>query len=121
MINLLEETLQTLESHGKTESDVRWVGCSTHKVSWEDFKRVANVKYDCGYGGQEVAADLIIVGDNWHLERRQYDGSEWWEFKRTPVEPPLMLELKALIRSQVQSDDWVCGGGSLIEYNTNQE
>ena len=29
----------------------------------------------------------VAVGDNWWLERAEYDGSEWWEFKTIPKEP----------------------------------
>ena len=31
--------------------------------------------------------DLLIVGDDWWLERHEYDGAEWWEFKTLPCEP----------------------------------
>ena len=29
----------------------------------------------------EVAEDLVVVGDNWWIERHEYDGNEWWEYK----------------------------------------
>ena len=31
-----------------------------------------------------MAEDLVVVGDNWWIERRDYDGSEWWEYKEKP-------------------------------------
>jgi hypothetical protein len=27
---------------------------------------------------------IIVVGKDWWLERHEYDGSEWWEFKTMP-------------------------------------
>ena len=40
--------------------------------------------YDNGFGGAEVHGDLKIVGNDWWMERGEYDGSEWWEFKTLP-------------------------------------
>lgn len=91
-MNLLYETMEILMEHKKSAADVRWVGLRKDSLgmsendgrlpvgSWEDFERVANFDYDAGYGGKEVASGLIIVGDDWWLERAEYDGSEWWEF-----------------------------------------
>lgn len=84
MINLLQETLSVLEENGKTIEDVLWVGNKYNKTSWSNFESVANITYDNGYGGNEIASDLLIVGDGWWLERGEYDGSEWWEFKKLP-------------------------------------
>ena len=104
MTNLLKETTDLLTANGKTGADVRWVGLieapwmlinkKSGKEpdplpvgSWDDFVRFANFDYDAGYGGNEIAGDLVIVGDNWWLERGEYDGSEWWEFKTLPQPP----------------------------------
>ena len=40
--------------------------------------------------------DLLIVGKDFWLERVEYDGSEWWEFKTMPREPEETRELEAL-------------------------
>lgn len=72
MINFLEETLDMLKDCGKTEDDVLQVGrCEDWasdypdvKNTWEWFKSKANFEYD-----------------------NEYDGSEWWEYKRMPTEP----------------------------------
>lgn len=96
--NLLEETLEELENNNKNESDVLFVGFQMedgclvdyytgkkHRISWEKFKQLAkNYWYDSGYGCNEVSLSLVIVGDDWWLEREEYDGSEWWEFKQKP-------------------------------------
>jgi hypothetical protein len=26
----------------------------------------------------------MVIGSDWWLERHEYDGSEWWEFKSLP-------------------------------------
>lgn len=84
MINLLQETLKILEYNGKTSGDVVWVGDKYKKTTWENFKNISNFNYDNGYGGNEIEGSLLIVGDTWWLERGEYDGSEWWEFKEHP-------------------------------------
>lgn len=86
-MNLLQETLEVLKNNELTPDDVYWVGTDKAHTSWENFAKVADVTYDAGFGGQEVATDLIIVGQNWWMERHEYDGSEWWEFKQLPQKP----------------------------------
>ena len=66
-------------------------------LSWKEFEALANVEYDESYGAQEVADDLLVVGDDWWLERHEYDGSEWWEFKKIPEVPSQKGEIKTLI------------------------
>ena len=87
MANLKIETFNMLEQCGKTVSDVRWVGSSAFSIPLELFWRLADTFYDKGYGSPEVAIDLIVVGDDWWLERHEYDGSEWWEYKTIPQKP----------------------------------
>ena len=81
IMNLLEETILCLNNNGKVTSDVLWVGNYELKTNWENFSKIADVEYNEGFGSQEVATDLLIVGKDWWLERHEYDGSERWEFK----------------------------------------
>jgi len=78
MVNLLEETLEKLKECGFRESDVSWVGSKDgeYAISWEEFKKIADIEYDNGYGTPEIAIDLVVVGKDWWLERHEYDGSE---------------------------------------------
>ena len=96
MSNLLEETKEILENHNKTIEDIKWIGTSKHYVDINKFIELADSIYDDGYGVQEVADNLLIVGTNWWLERHEYDGSEWWEYKTIPQKPKKFLELKSL-------------------------
>lgn len=83
-----EETLEILKENNLTEKDVLWCGSQEFGwFTWEDFLKVAPEDYDSGLGGQEIAKDFLIVGEDWWLERHEYDGSEWWEFKKLPKKP----------------------------------
>lgn len=86
-MNLLQETKDALVAHGKRPVDVMWVGdCDgTHSLDWDGFCKLADVDYDNGFGAQEVAKDLVVVGVDWWLSRSEYDGSEWWSFESKPV------------------------------------
>lgn len=85
-INFKTETLDALSENNKTENDV--IGVYENELDqwleWEEFKRRADFYYDNGYGGEEINMDLKIIGKDWWLERRSYDGAEWWEFQQMP-------------------------------------
>jgi hypothetical protein len=49
----------------------------------ENFLKKINVKYDAGYGGQELFGTVWFQDGNW-ADRGEYDGSEWWEYKKCP-------------------------------------
>ena len=98
-MNLLTETIEFLKNNcNKNPSDVRWIGSTSYGYfDWEYFSKIANIDYDNGFGGQEVASDLKIVGDDWWLERHEYDGSEWWEYKSLPNKPDQLIYPKTLV------------------------
>lgn len=87
MSNLLSETIEILAANGKSPNDVLWVQANDGVGTWDNFSALADFEYDPGYGGAEVAMDLKIVGNDWWLERGEYGGSEWWEFKTLPAQP----------------------------------
>ena len=86
MVNFKEETLEVLTRHGRTIRDIRWIGDNSGErtTDVEKFFNSINFKYDDGYGGVAISQSLVIVGDDWWLERGEYDGAEWWEFKTIP-------------------------------------
>lgn len=84
MANLLEETIEALEENGKSFDDVIGVCGDKFQIPIEQFKELANREYNDGFGAQKVASDLKIIGKNFWLERHEYDGSEWWEYKTFP-------------------------------------
>lgn len=86
-MNLKTETLKVLKLNKKTVEDIRWIGTKYETINAEKFWRLADTEYDEGYGAQKVATDLLIVGDNWWLERESYDGAEHWVYKSIPALP----------------------------------
>jgi len=92
MTNLRLETLDVLRNAGKEPKDVKFVCRYDEKLhwycTWDEFVAViGDANYDAGYGTAEIARNLLVVGNNWWLERHEYDGSEWWEYKERPVKP----------------------------------
>ena len=84
MRNLRKETISFLKEHGKKWSDVVGVCGNDFQITKEQFLELADKRYDSGYGGNEVALDLKVVGKDFWLERNEYDGAEWWEYKEIP-------------------------------------
>lgn len=123
MKNLLFETRDVLEEHGKTFEDVKWIGNKNFYVDIDKFMELANTKYNSNYGCEKVANDLMIVGSNWWLERAEYDGAEWWEFKQMPKKPKKELELKALTCDQAKKNNpnKYYSGCDLLEMNNLNE
>lgn len=89
LTNLLKETLNVMESCNKKWEDIDFIAFKDNTtISLEDFKKFANFEYDSGSCGAEVSENLVIVfKDGSWLERAEYDGSEWWEYKKTPEKP----------------------------------
>ena len=90
MTNLLQETIKDIENSGHKVSDVIFIGSldSGYSCTWDEFITLADIEYDAGFGGQEIASDLTIVFcDGSTMWRGEYDGSEWWEYSK-PVEIP---------------------------------
>ena len=88
MIDLIQETKDYMTALGYKKEDIAWIGCKNFTVPIKNFWDCPPQMYDAGYGTQHVAADLIIMfQDNTWLERKEYDGSEWWEHRQAPQEP----------------------------------
>ena len=86
MVNLLKETKRVIKNNNKKFKDILWIG-GTDFYTDENFEKILDIDYDNGFGGQEIADDLIIVGNGWWLEREEYDGSEGWSLKEYPSKP----------------------------------
>lgn len=85
--NLYEETLRSIDKSNHTTDNVSWVGTADgeYAISWEEYRQISDITYDSGFGGTNIPRDLVVVfsDKNW-LERRQYDGIEWWEYVSIP-------------------------------------
>lgn len=122
-MNLLEETKKILENNNKTLEDILWIGSFKNFVDVNEFIKIADVEYDSGYGSPQVAENLLVVGVNWWLERHEYDGSEWWEYKSIPVKPNNKFCLRALTIDQAKELNFnvSCGWESLEGINGKEK
>ena len=104
-MNLLNETVKLLANQELKPADVDWVGSRNGGcvATWAEFAAIADFEYNEGFGGNEIPLSLVVVGADWWLERHEYDGSEWWEFKRLPRRGASPVGLPASIRD---SDEW---------------
>ena len=109
MVNLLQETESLLSDHGHSSKDVQWVGNGQIWFTWDEFMEIADTNYDNGFGGQQVAQDLIVVGKYWWLERHEYDGSEWWAYQTYPTKPDQRRVPPSVVSGEVW---WNIGDGT---------
>ena len=100
MINLLIETIMFLAKIGKTLEDVLWIGGKDFTISKDDFIRLADVRYDKGYGRNYVPSDLKLVGTDWWIQRWEYDGSEGWKYMTFPTKPIIEQKIDRLVASE---------------------
>ena len=110
--NAKEEFLKTLESKGKNKSNIKCAKIEHSRIDYEknqddetkfieknallkinftdeeyeQFLKDLDFDYYSGYGGQELFG-IVLFNDNSWLERGEYDGSEWWEYKECPKIP----------------------------------
>ena len=87
--NLFDETDFRLVRIGKTWDDISWIGGKDFYITVPQFIEAAKeTNYDCGYGSEEVATDLIIYfNDESWLSRDSYDGAEFWRYNVYPQKP----------------------------------
>lgn len=101
MINAKEEFLAHI--HGKEsvacavirDYDAGWddeegkqifLPMNYNRQQYDAFIAQLDFEYYAGYGGQEVYGVIWYEDGTWS-ERGEYDGSEWWEYKKSPVIP----------------------------------
>ena len=115
MKNLLKETIEKLNQNNKKEEDVVCVYCKIsswddyndkeYKTTFELFKKYADFLYDDGFGGNEISLSLKIIGSDFWLERGEYDGSEWWDYKTFPnVENAEFVDSEIMIKRMIASE-----------------
>lgn len=98
MINAKEELLETLQEIGKSIEDIEFAGvyydysnydieesgarCATEDTNF--LLNFLNFSYDEGFGMQYIYGYILFSDGSW-LERREYDGAEWWKFMTLPT------------------------------------
>ena len=71
---------------GKGQETVITLNPDYTNTQYAEFLRAIAVNYDNGYGGQELRGTVWLEDKTW-LERREYDGSEWWHHCKRPALP----------------------------------
>lgn len=106
MAQIKDELVNALKLHNYVLSDVYWVGSADGKYAMNisDFLNLfGDLTYDEGYGGQEIASDLVVsMGEGAWFERAEYDGAENWEFKCEPI----MDSPKSFTRIKADTTGW---------------
>lgn len=87
MTNLLKETMDVMEEGHLSAKDIIYIGDGESSCTWEEFRTLADVEYDSGYGCAEIMGLMIVFNNGVELHRGEYDGSEWWD-----VHIPFSLE-----------------------------
>lgn len=97
MTNLYDETVTILESYDKTIADIEYIGSSETKINTHKaLELMKKTNYYSGYGGQEIAKNLMIKGNGFIMTRGEYDGSEWWDYMQTdPSLPQVERDVKS--------------------------
>ena len=103
-MNLLKETREILKDNGRNIKDIKYVQGNDFGFSVDKFLELADTEYNDGFGSPKVAEDLIVIGEDWWLERHEYDGSEWWEYKELPSPLPINDNVYALTTNQSKED-----------------
>lgn len=94
-MNAKAELLYQLEKHNLTVKDIAYIRINLFKyegyvdkinkenIDIEDLN-VLDFNYDDEYGGQNLYGFVLFANGSW-LERHEYDGFEWWEYKKAPL------------------------------------
>ena len=89
IVNLKEEIICDLEHIGKNINDIDFISVYDKEqyvsLDIEEFFKIADkTNYNNMYGPAEINLDILIMfkgGTHW-LERREYDGSEWFQERK---------------------------------------
>lgn len=102
--NLLKETYDFFASENLRPDDVLYVTDGYKWCDWDTFANAAqNIIYDAGYGAQEINHNLKIVGkQSWWMERREYDGSEWWILMEPICRPKEQTDIPILLEGKIE-------------------
>ena len=65
---------------------VAWLKVGYTNDDYKEFLRLLDFEYDSGYGIWTLEG-AIWYADGTHSDRREYDGSEWWEYMGAPTIP----------------------------------
>lgn len=106
MINAKEELLEVLQRSGKSIEDIEFaglrydcnleeidLGCVTENPNF--LLKSLDFLYDEDYGTQHIYGYILFRDGSW-LERREYDGAEWWRFMIPPTKESIKNYINTL-------------------------
>ena len=93
MINAKIEFEDMLKNINKTKEDIVAMKFTNVRDKIKELNNIEDLdfEYNDGFGGQELDG-LVLFRDKTWLERGEYDGSEWWDYKK----PPTIEDIKNL-------------------------
>lgn len=78
---------RTWDDNGKTKRKLVY---DSENDSIEVLTNFLNeIEYDNDYGCQELFGMILTNKNSW-LERGEYDGSEWWEYRTIPLKEQVL-------------------------------
>ncbi len=95
MINAKEEFLETISDYKVIAANISFGDSWTDeeerfklkplytKEDYDNFLEFLNREYDNGYGGQKLFGVIFCENGVW-IERKEYDGSEWYVVNKYP-------------------------------------
>ncbi len=86
-MNAKQELLEMLKIHNKTTDNIVAI-IVTYDPYFKNVRKIKSLEeldfdYYEGYGGQELYGYVLLDDQDW-LERAEYDGAGWWEYKKYP-------------------------------------
>lgn len=87
MTNLYRETTNVLAEYEKTWADVKMLVLDRYSCDPQFASIALDIDYNDGYGCEMIDLRFMVVGEDFWLERHEYDGLEWWEYKTIPTLP----------------------------------
>lgn len=104
-MTLKNETLEIMKENNKSVKDIDFI-CTVNRDKMpipvyvnikKFFEEAKDESYYDGFGGNCANLELkIVFKDGTWLERHEYDGSEWWEYKSTPIKPVIIGNIKCI-------------------------
>ena len=94
MTNAKDELLHKLEKYNKDKKSIKcaYISCKKKKIvlkinftdeEYDCFLKELDFEYNSGFGCQELFG-LVWFNDGSWFERKEYDGSEKWKYKKYP-------------------------------------
>jgi hypothetical protein len=91
-MNAKQEFLRDLKVYNKNIEDVSFIAIKYHGKIITNIDEL-DFDYDNGYGSQNLFG-FVLLNDGVWFERYEYDGSECWEYKKTPTIEELQEYIK---------------------------